>query len=446
MTYIQSKIKKMFKKNKIKDIHEFHPLNVEIEDRPINPLGRAILWVIISIITFGVLWLFLAKVDVVVSARGQVIPTGEIKILQPIETGVISKINIKEGDYVKKGQILMQIDPSITQTSLDVKEKDYEILNLQIKRIEALLNNKPLFLNSKLKDEVIEEEKLYIIQKNSFDEGISRYDMKLFQINSQYQSSLSEKLRLTIVLSKDKQRAKKLESVLDIIAKKDYEELQKNILSLQEQINIAIFKIEELDKRKKEIQEEKNSFISEFKNTKYQELLSIKKEARNLESQINAINFQNQKQSIVSPTDGYVAKLLINTIGGVVTPAEKLISIVPKDSPLIVKVNVLNQDIGFIKNNMDSKIKIDTFSFQKYGFFEGKIINVGSFSIKDEKLGDIYEVKIEPNGKTITVEGVQRYLEAGMSVTAEIKVGKRRVIEFFIYPIIRYLDEGLSVR
>ena len=96
---------------------------------------------------------------------------------------------------------------------------------------------------------------------------------------------------------------------------------------------------------------------------------------------------------------------MINTIGGVVSPAEKLISIVPKDSPLIVKVNVLNQDIGFVKNDMNSKIKIDTFSFQKYGFFE-----------------------------------------VGMSVTAEIKVGKRRVIEFFIYPIIQYLDEGLSVR
>jgi len=178
----------------------------------------------------------------------------------------------------------------------------------------------------------------------------------------------------------------------------------------------------------------------------YQELLTIRKELRTLESQINAINFQNQKQSIVSPVDGYVAKLMINTVGGVVTPAEKLISIVPKDSPLIVKATVLNQDIGFIKNDMASKIKIDTFSFQKYGFFEGKIINVGSYSIKDEKLGDVYEVKIKPNGKKLMVEGKQRYLEAGMSVTAEIKVGKRRVIEFFIYPIIKYLDEGLSVR
>lgn len=435
----------MFKKEKVKDIHEFHPLNVEIEDRPLNPLGRAILWIVVSIITFGLLWLFLAKIDVVVSARGQVIPTGEIKVLQPIETGVISKINIKEGDYVTKGQVLMQIDPSVTENSLGVKQKDLEVLNFQIKRIEALLNNKPLFLESILL-EAKEQEKLYIVQKDSLEEGISRYNMKLFQAQSQYQSSLAEKSRLSMVLSKDKQRAKKLESVLDIIARKDYEELEKNILSLQQQVNMANYKVQESQKRINELKKEKSSFINQFKDTKYQELQTIQKEARNLESQINAIKFQNQKQSIVSPTDGYVAKLMINTVGGVVTPAEKLISIVPKDSPLIVKVNVLNQDIGFVKKEMLSKIKIDTFSFQKYGFFEGKIINVGNFSIDDEKLGPVYEVKIEPNGKKIIVEGEQRYLEAGMSVTAEIKVGKRRVIEFFIYPIIRYLDEGLSVR
>lgn len=433
------------KKEKIKDIHEFHPLNVEIEDRPINPLGRAILWIVVSIMTFGVLWLIFAKIDVVVSARGQVIPTGEIKILQPIETGVISKINIKEGDYITKGQVLMQIDPSVTETSLDTKERNLEVLNLQIIRLEALINNKPLFLNSNL-NEAKEEEKLYLVQKNSLEEGLSRYEMKLAQTKSQYQSSLSDKSRLSMLLLRDEERLKKLETVLDIIARKDYEDLQKNILNEKEQENMASFKVDESKKRIIEIEQEKNSFISEFKDTKYQELLNLKKELRNLQSEINAIKFQNQKQSIISPTDGYVAKLMINTIGGVVSPAEKLISIVPKDSPLIVKVNVLNQDIGFIKKDMNSKIKIDTFSFQKYGFFEGKIINVGNFSIDDEKLGPVYEVKIEPNGKTLNVEGKERYLEAGMSVTAEIKVGKRRVIEFFIYPIIQYLDEGLSVR
>ena len=119
----------MFKKKVDKDHHEFQPLLVEIEDRPLNPLGRSILWVILGIITFGSLWLFIAKIDVVVSARGKIIPSGEIKILQPIETGVIKEIFVKEGDRVYKGQILMQIDPSVTQTSLESKNKDLSVIN-----------------------------------------------------------------------------------------------------------------------------------------------------------------------------------------------------------------------------------------------------------------------------------------------------------------------------
>jgi hypothetical protein len=118
---------------------------------------------VLAVITFGILWLFFAKIDIVVSARGKVIPTGEIKVLQPIETGVISKINIKEGDFVKKGQILMQIDPSVTENNLEVKQKDLAILNLQITRIEALINNKALFLNSRHK----ENKMAFILEKPS---------------------------------------------------------------------------------------------------------------------------------------------------------------------------------------------------------------------------------------------------------------------------------------
>lgn len=435
----------MFKKEKIKDVHEFHPLLVEIEDRPLNPIGRVILWLVIGVLVFGILWLILAKIDIVVSARGKVIPSGEIKVLQPVEKGVISKILIKEGDYVKKGQVLMQIDPSITETSLDTKQKEFYVLELQTKRLKALIENKPFMLNEH-SNEALEQQELYHLQKSILDENIEKYNIKLLQSKYQYESSLSERARVESILQKDTERFNKLKKVFDIIAKKEYYELEKNILDLKEQINISSLKVEEFNKRITELEKEKNSFIDQFKDQKYSELLSIKQKIRELRSQIEAITYQNQKQSIIAPDDGYISKLMINTIGGVVTPAEELISLVPKNSPLIVKVNVLNQDIGFVKNGMDSKIKIDTFSFQKYGFFEGKIINVGNFSLEDEKLGAIYEVKIEPDGKKITVEGVQRYLEAGMNVTAEIKVGKRRVIEFFIYPIIRYLDEGLSVR
>jgi hemolysin D len=137
---------------------------------------------------------------------------------------------------------------------------------------------------------------------------------------------------------------------------------------------------------------------------------------------------------------------MIHTEGGVVTPAQELLRVVPKSSPLIMKVKVLNKDIGFIKKQMQSAVKIDTFNFQKYGLVEGEVMHISNDAIEDEQLGFVYEVFIKPKQKYMEVEGEKVTISSGMSVTAEVKVGKRRIIEFFIYPLIKYLDEGMSVR
>ena len=129
-----------------------------------------------------------------------------------------------------------------------------------------------------------------------------------------------------------------------------------------------------------------------------------------------------------------------------VTPAEKLVTIIPKDAPLIIQATVENKDSGFVKEGMEVAVKIDTFNFQKYGMIHGIVTHKADDAIEDEKLGPVYELYIEPKENYLEVNGEKVYLHSGMSVSAEMKVGKRRVIEFFLYPLIKYLDEGMSVR
>jgi hemolysin D len=112
----------------------------------------------------------------------------------------------------------------------------------------------------------------------------------------------------------------------------------------------------------------------------------------------------------------------------------------------MAKVQILNKDIGYITDAQESVLKIDTFDFQKYGKIDGKVTHISPDSIDNEQLGRVYEVYIKPDNLTLTVEGKLTAITSGMSVTAEMKVGKRRVIEFFIYPAIKYIDEGMSVR
>lgn len=427
------------------DLHEFKPLLIEIEDKPLNPLGRIILYLVLAIMVFGTAWLILAKVDVVVSAQGKVIPSGEIKILKPLESGVVSKIFVKESDRVKKGDILIQIDPTVTDASLLSKQDDLAVTNSDIALLEALINESNLSKDelNKLNSSQLS---LYNSQKQILASTYESNKAKLNSAKLDIKANESEVNRLSLLLNKEEGAKVRLQKVLDLIAKKEYEEVSKNIINLKEQKDIALYRLKESNKKLEEIIEENKKAIKTIKSSWIETSLSKEKEKRELSAQINAILFSNKTQQIKSPVDGFVGKLLIHTEGGVVSPNDNLISIVPSDAPLIIKASVLNKDIGFLKLGQEVAVKIDTFSFQKYGLLKGNIIEISKDAIEDEKLGLIYEIKIKPKSLDIKVDGETKQLEIGMSVIAEVKTGKRRVIELFIYPIIKYMDEGLSVR
>ena len=431
-----------------KDKHEFRPLLVEIEERPLNPLGRALLWTVIGFMTLSALWLFFAKIDVVVSARGKVIPHGEIKVLQPIETGVISKILVREGEYVAKDQILMEIDPSVTETNLESKQRNLELLEIETARLSALIEGKPFIVPSGCKDAsaIATQQLIYSSTKSAYDQQRRLLDEQTSQVDEQLRSAVVERERLLKLQESAKAKEERLASVLDIIAREEYDNARNEAQSLGKQATMKEHEVMQLSAKLTELTEQRTLLTQEYRNRLLEELTQKRREATGLKVEIEAIEFKSAKQRLRSPVDGYVGKLMVHTVGGVVTPAEKLISIVPKDAPLVIKATVLNQDIGFIKKGMRSAIKVDTFDFQKYGLIDGNVTHVSDDAIEDEKLGPVYEVYIEPTQHSLMVEGEELYLNSGMSVTAELKVGKRRIIEFFIYPLIKYLDEGMSVR
>jgi len=236
-----------------------------------------------------------------------------------------------------------------------------------------------------------------------------------------------------------KDREERMKAVADIVSKNEYEKAVNDVLTYDNNVRQATHRIGQLT--------HEIAYINEnFKAVNLKEFSDKHKTVTEIRAEIDKTTFRNQKQKILSPVDGYVSNLYFHTIGGVVTPAQKLMIIVPMSAPHTIKASVLNKDIGFIRDGMDVSVKIDTFDFQKYGILAGTVRSISKHSIEDEKLGPVYEVFVTPKETTLLVEGKRLPITSGMSLTAEIKVGKRRVIEFFIYPIIKYLDEGIKVR
>ncbi|MCF6173249.1 MAG: HlyD family type I secretion periplasmic adaptor subunit, partial [Campylobacteraceae bacterium] len=372
-----------------KDKHEFKPLLIEIEDRGINPLGRSLLWIIIAIIAFGSIWLYFAKIAVVISATGKVIPNGEIKILQPMQSGVISKIYVKAGDLIQKDEVLMEIDRSVTKSDLKSKKENLKLLKLEIKRLLALINDKAFKIPLSFKNAPIAntQTKFYNSIKSAQKEQIKSLNEQLKQINEQTNGTKVEEQRLKQLEKNMASKVKRLQTVKDIIAKKDLEVAKNNLFSLGKQALEKEHGVLQFKAKLNEIKRKKRVVEKEYKNRLYDKLTKKREKANELKVQIEAISFKDKKQQLKSPVEGYLGKLMMHTIGGVVTPAQKLISIIPKNAPLIIKAIVLNKDIGFVKKDMKSIIKVYTYNFQKYGLIDGIVTYVSNDAIEDKKLG-----------------------------------------------------------
>lgn len=412
-----------FLKTERDDSYEFLPLLTEIEEAPLNPLGQTTFLIIVALIFFTGLWLFFGKVDIVVTARGKVIPEGEIKIIQPLETGVVKDILVKEGQFVRKGQTLIEIDTSTTQPQLQSLQANLDYINTERQRLNGETVKDAA--NSYTQNE---------LAKSAYADLTNQLAAKNYEIKRLQEERNNYQKQLTLNLEKER----RMEDVADIIARNDLDRVHAENMDYRSRIS-------SINEQIRGVQKEMDYIRSNFRTQNLTQLADRDKQANELEADIKEIEFKKQQQNIISPVDGYVNTMLVHTIGGIVTPAEKVISIVPADSPLIIKVSVLDKDIGFVKEGMPVQVKIDTFDFQKYGMIEGKVKKVSKDSVEDEKQGLVYDVFITPVTKSLMVDGKEETISTGMGLSAEIKTGKRRIIEFFIYPIVKYWSEAVSI-
>jgi hemolysin D len=443
------------------DHHDFKPILAEIEDRPTNPLGTLFLWTIIALMVVVVSGLIFLKIDVVVTARGKIIPIGDVKVVQPLETGVITKIHVKEGDYVKKGAILLEIDPSIDTADLAGKERNLKYSQLSLDRINAVLGEKDFSARGKghSSEVVAAQTQHYKAQREAYCSTLKEKENEYRETQGSVRTLKAEIVSLINVLAITTEDEKRQKSLVEMgaLAENRYREKVKERMNLQRECDSKTGQVEQLETRLNRIKDE----METFKNNYREKLLadySTNVQNRNLlEAEVSSLKFKQEKRFIIAPVTGYIHLLPVKTVGGVVTTAQPVVGIVPEDAPLEVSAVVLNKDIGYIKEGQVCIVKVDTFDFQKYGTIEGKVQVINPYSMEEKDNKDKpneaenesggYPVKVKMLAETLkTKNGDVHKIKPGMSVTAEVNIGKRRVIEFFLFPVIRYLDEGLKVR
>ncbi|MFV1873323.1 MAG: HlyD family type I secretion periplasmic adaptor subunit [Oleiphilus sp.] len=437
-----------------KELYEFLPAAIEVEQTPSSKAGRAIIWAIVILFTLAAIWAYFGKVDIVAVAQGKVIPSEHIKHIQPLEAAKIKAIHIKEGQYVKKGDALITLDG--TQTQADVERFSHEIQEREanIKRFQLFEQWLESLVVVDLKGSEsqtltpLNQQHLLNQQQAELKSRLSAFKnekRKQLAEKAMTQGEVTKKQRILPVLT---ERVDALETLLkkDYGSKLQFLELKQELIEEEQDLLIQQSRTEQLDASIQSIQDQVDTLISETRLNNLNQLQESQLQLAGLKQELIKASERNQQQLLTAPISGQVQELAVHTVGGVVTPAQALMVIVPQESQMEVEAMILNKDIGFVHEGQKAEVKIDTFNFTKYGLIDAEISSISDDAIQDENLGLVYTARFKLSKEELQVDERMVRLSPGMSVTAEVKTGKRRLIEYFLSPLLRYKQESLGER
>ncbi|MDD2500168.1 MAG: HlyD family type I secretion periplasmic adaptor subunit [Geobacter sp.] len=406
---------------------EFLPAALEIQEKPVSPTLRVTAKVLVLLIGVTVCWAIFGHMDIVVSATGEVIPHERTKAIASVETASVRKIHVIEGQQVKRGDILIELDTSASDAEYDKAVVNSSEALLQIARSKALVASVDNQQPPKLAPVAgVSPRKMQETQHHL--DGIYRdYIAKLQRIDSSIR-------RYTETLELATRRAA------------DYKELAKNH-------DVPMHAYLEKEQERADLEGQ----LADARNQRMVLMAETRRQAYDARSEADRTlgvarqdAARNAARSTLlklrAPIDGTIQQLNVYTIGGVVQAAQPLMKLVPKEDKVEVEAMIENKDVGFVESGQLAAVKIDAYEYTKYGVINAKVVHVSPDAVKDEKRGLLYSVILQLDKPTITVKGREMPLSSGMTVKADIKTGTRRVAEYFLSPLLQHKRESLNER
>ena len=447
---------KAAKDSKIKGMNEhekeFLPAVLEVTEMPPSHAARLLTYVIMLMFTVLILWSILGKIDIIATSAGKLMPASNIKTIQTLTDSEIEEIYVQEGQYVKEGQDLIKFNQTEVLANISRVENEIEALEIAVARLKALLTDNPeenFSYNPEIDEYLIKMHKdLLKSQMTEKKAQVEVLDGQIVKAEKEKDTIQAELNRIEKLLPSVEERIEKKRILVDekLLARLTFLEQEEELTNLQEQRNVQVKKMAETEANIESLKKQKRQYLAEFDKNLMQELTENREQLESYQQELIKYQEALKRTVVKAPLSGYVQQLVYHTKGGVVETAKPIMNLVPEDYKLEAEVQILNKDIGFVRPEQDVEIKIDSFPFTKYGTIKGKVRNISGDAIQDEKLGLVFNARLTLLDNKIKADGQIIQLKPGMSVTAEIKTGKRRVIEYLLSPVMKYLNESLKER
>jgi hemolysin D len=453
----------------------FLPAALEIVETPPSPVGRATAATIALVFCVALLWAWWGTIDIVASATGKVLPGDGTKVLQPFETGVVRSIRVQDGQAVKVGDVLIELDPTVNAAERDHLRNDLLAERLNITRLRAALADSDDPAAAFMPPAGADPE-LVATQRQLLLNQVTEHRAKIAALLRQQAQKEAEQATTSATIHKLETIIPVIQSRVDIRktlvekelgSKLSYFEVLQLLVEQQEEFNVQNSHLHETEAAIATIRETRGQAAAEYRHALSDELAKSEQKANGLGQDLIKAEQRTRLQQLTAPVDGVVQQLAIHTVGGVVTPAQSLLVVVPSDSPLEIEAMVSNHDIGFVHAGQQAEIKIDTFNFTRYGLLHGQVLSVSQDAVirdrqqgrsSDRSLGTQNETS-EPKGQElnysarISLDRAQMQIDdrvvnlsPGMAVTAEIRTGSRTVLSYLLSPLLRYRQEALRER
>jgi len=452
----------------------FLPAALEIVETPPSPARRAIGAAIILLLCAALGWSWWGTIDVVASASGKIVPSGHTKVIQPFETGVVRSIRVQDGQAVKTGDALIELDPTVNAAERDHLQNDLLAEQLNIARIRAALadgdpaadftppSGAALVL-------VTAQRQLLVNQVTEHRAKIAALDRQEAQKEAEQATTSATIHKLETIIPVIQQRVDIRKTLMDkeLGSKLTYFEVLQLLVEQQQELGVQKSHLREAEAAADAIRETRRQAVAEYRRTLSDELAKAEQKANGLAQDLIKAEQKTRLQLLTAPVDGVVQQLAIHTVGGVVTPAQALLVVVPSESELEIDAMVSNRDIGFVHSGQEAEIKVDTFNFTRYGLLHGRVLTVSQDAVirerqenrsNDRTLG-IQNDTSEPKGQELNysarvsldrtqmrIDDRMVNLSPGMAVTVEIKTGSRKIISYLLSPLVRYNHDSLRER
>jgi len=437
---------------------QFLPAALEILDTPAPALPRTVIWTIVFALVCTLAWATIGRIDEIAVASGKVIAADKTKVIQPAETAVVKRILVADGQVVRAGQVLIELEAAATATAAETARSREALMasRLEAARYDALATaSRGTVPSASLKAPQGASRTLIDAETRAMASQYQEHRAKLAALDAEITKRTAEaasaqelvtKLQQTLPIAQ--RRAQDYRNLVDQKFISEHGFLEKEQARIEQERDLAFneARVRELKAGIDEVRSRRESQIAEFERTAVNAKVDADKRAILLEQELVKNETREKQQVLTAPVDGTVQQLAVHTIGGVVTPAQALMVITPSEYDAEVEAVLENKDVGFVKVGQHAEVKVETFPFTRYGTLPGIVSYVSQDAAPDEKRGLLFQARVKLERASLRVDERDVALTPGMAVTAEISTGKRRVIDFFLDPIRKVANEGLRER